>query len=174
MRLKVLCIAAWFRKPSQFFCGKWQANAASGSWCSVWMMWFTTTGPVAKELWPDGSGATPTCGSCSTMARKSQGPRRLSTKASGGGQTYNKNRRDQTGGSEYGATVVARPGVQTRVVVRRSGEDAHGYECLCWDNIEHQWLSCTKNIAKEHALSSVFSVFRSYVIQIEYNILAYF
>ena len=36
------------------------------------------------------------------------------------------------GGSEYGSTVVARQvWVQTRVVVRRSGEDAHGYECLC-------------------------------------------
>jgi hypothetical protein len=36
---------------------------------------------------------------------------------------------------------------------------------LCGDK---EWwgrpLSCTKNIAKEHAPSSVFSVFRSYVI----------
>ena len=142
MWLKVSCIPAWFRKPSQFFCGKWQSNASSGSWCSVWKMWFTTTGPVAKELWPDGSGATPTCGSCSTMARKSQGARRLSTKASLG---------------------------FVRLVGRRLG----GSECLCWDSIEHQWLSFTKNIAKEHAPFSAFSVFRSYVIQIEYNILAY-
>ena len=143
MNLKVLCIAAWFRKPSQFFCGKWQANAASGSWCSVWMMWFTTTGPVAKELWPDGSGATPTCGSCSTMARKSQGARRLSTKAS----------------VLLGCCRLGR--------IRLGGS-----ECLCWDSIEHQWLSCAKNIPKEHAPFSVFSVFRSYIIQIEYNISA--
>ena len=46
-------------------------------------------------------------------------------------------------------------------------------EDLAEDSIEHQWLSFTKSIAKEHAPFSAFSVFRSYVIQIEYNILAY-
>ena len=77
------------------------------------------------------------------------------------GQTYIRNRRDQTGGSEYGSTVVARQvWVQTRVVVRRSGEDAHGYECLCWDSIEHHsgWV-VQKTLQKSmHLLVSLVSL----------------